>query len=70
MSSTAHEFVPVHGMSCGGCEQKVREALEALPGVDRALPEHIGDEVEVFYDPAVVDRDGIRAAIRAAGFAA
>ncbi len=70
MSPTAHEFVPVRGMSCGGCEQRVREALEALPGVDRAVPEHIGDEVEVHSDPAVVDLEAIRAAIRAAGFAA
>ena len=70
MSAPAHEFVPVHGMSCGGCEEKVREAVEALPGVARAVPEHIGDEVEVFYDPAVVDLPAIRAAIRAAGFAA
>ena len=70
MTRTAHELVPVRGMACGGCERRVREALEALPGVERALPEHIGDEVEVYYDPAVVDLDGIRAAVRAAGFAA
>ena len=68
--SAAHAFLPVHGMSCGGCEQRLRDALEAVPGVERALPEHIGDEVEVYYDAAVVDLDGIRAAIRAAGFAA
>jgi len=70
VSAAAHEYLPVHGMSCGGCEQKVRDAVEALPGVDRALPEHIGDEVEVYYDPAVIDLEAIRAAIRAAGFAA
>jgi copper chaperone len=67
---SAHEFLPVQGMSCGGCEEKVRRAVEALPGVERAVPEHIGDEVEVYYDPAAVDLDAIRAAIRAAGFAA
>jgi copper chaperone len=67
---SAHEFLPVQGMSCGGCEQRLRDALEALPGVERAVPEHIGDEVELYYDPAVVDLDAIRAAVRAAGFAA
>lgn len=70
MSPTAHEYLPVHGMSCGGCEQRVRDAVEALPGVERVVPEHIGDEVEVLYDPARVDLEAIRAAIRAAGFAA
>jgi len=68
--SAAHAFLPVQGMSCGGCEQRLRDALEAVPGVERALPEHIGDEVELYYDPAVVDLDAIREAVRAAGFAA
>ena len=60
--------IPVSGMHCGGCERSVRQALERLPGVERAAAEHIGDEVEVVYDPALVDRARIRAAIAAAGF--
>jgi copper chaperone CopZ len=48
----------------------VREALLRLDGVLTAVPEHIGDEVEVTFDPAKVDVARIRDAIVAAGFAA
>ena len=57
-------------MGCGGCEAHVREAVAALPGVAEVVPEHIGDLVEVTFDPAAVDLDRIRAAIVAAGFTA
>jgi copper chaperone len=63
-------IIPVRGMSCGGCERSVREALLRLDGVHAAVPEHIGDEVEVTFDPAKVDMARIRGAIVAAGFAA
>jgi copper chaperone CopZ len=62
------ETIEVRGMMCGGCEQRVREALAALPGVVSSTPEHIGDEVEVTYDPAVVGMGEVRAAIEGAGF--
>ena len=61
-------LIPVTGMHCGGCERSVRQALERLPGVERAVAEHIGDEVEVVYDPALVGPAEIRTAIVAAGF--
>ncbi|MDX6532285.1 MAG: copper chaperone [Gaiellales bacterium] len=62
--------ISVRGMSCGGCEQRVREVLLRLDGVQAAVPEHIGDEVEVTFDPAKVDLARIREVIVAAGFAA
>jgi copper chaperone CopZ len=64
------ETLDVRGMHCDGCEARVRDAVAALPGVERAVAEHIGDLVEVTYDPALVDRESIRAAIAGAGFAA
>ncbi len=57
-------------MRCGGCERSVREAVRALPGVRECTPEHIADEVEVTFDPELVDLADIRAAIKRAGFAA
>ena len=60
----------VRGMHCGGCESAVREAVGALPGVSRVVAEHIGDEVEVDYDPELVGPDELRRAIVDAGFAA
>jgi copper chaperone CopZ len=64
------ETLAVRGMMCGGCEQRLRDALVALPGVAGATPEHIGDEVTVTFDPEVVGLRRIREAIVAAGFAA
>jgi copper chaperone len=61
-------LIPVTGMHCGGCERSVREAVERLAGVECAVAEHIGDEVEVVYDPALVGPAEIRAAIAAVGF--
>jgi copper chaperone CopZ len=62
------DTIEVRGMMCGGCEQRVRDALAALPGVVSSTPEHIGDEVEVTWDPQVVGMDEIRSAIVEAGF--
>ena len=64
------ETIEVSGMHCGGCERRLREALVALDGVADAVPEHIGDMVDVTFDPAVVGVDRIREAVREAGFAA
>ena len=58
----------VHGMTCGGCEQRVQQALTAVPGVAGVVAEHIGDEVEVTYDPGRVDTSAIESAIAALGF--
>jgi copper chaperone len=63
-------IIPVHGMSCGGCERSVRTAVLRLDGVEAVVAEHIGDEVEVTFDPAQVDVERIREAIVDAGFAA
>lgn len=62
------ETIDVQGMHCGGCEQRLRDALVALPGVVEAVPEHIGDLVDVTFDPAVVGVELIRQAILEAGF--
>jgi copper chaperone len=58
----------VRGMTCGGCERRVREAVGALDGVVTVTPEHIGDEVEVTYDAARLDAVRIAAAITGLGF--
>lgn len=63
------ETIEVHGMMCGGCEQRVHAAVSALDGVSDVVAEHIGDEVEVTFDAALVSLDAIRAAIAAEGFA-
>lgn len=62
------ETIAVAGMTCGGCEQRVHDAVMALPGVVAVTAEHIGDEVEVTFDPARLNVRAIRGAIAAAGY--
>jgi len=57
----------VTGMSCGGCEQNVTDALEALDGVDSVEADNESDTVEVVADESVSD-DEIRTAIEDAGY--
>ena len=63
------ETLEVRGMTCGGCERRIRAAVSALPGVADVVAEHIGDEVEVTFDEAAVGVDDIRRAIKGEGFA-
>lgn len=41
------ETLHVSGMSCGGCEETVEDALEGIDGVERATAEHETDTVLV-----------------------
>jgi copper chaperone CopZ len=62
------ETIAVLGMRCEGCEGTVSRAVGALAGVQEAHADLVAEEVEVRYDPARVDTDAIRAAVREAGF--
>lgn len=60
--------IAVDGMSCDGCATRVRTALEAVAGVDRAEADHEADAVDVHYDPASAEVDDLRRAIAEAGY--
>ena len=62
------ETIAVAGMTCGGCEQRVQDAVMALPGAVSVTAEHIGDEVEVTFDPTRLDVKAISDTISAAGY--
>ncbi|AGB39214.1 heavy-metal-associated domain-containing protein [Natronococcus occultus] len=57
----------VTGMSCGGCEENVTDALEALEGVSSATANHEADEVRVEHDEGT-SVEGIRSAVENAGY--
>ncbi len=57
----------VDGMACGGCEENVETALQALEGVNRVEADHEGGSVEVVADDAVGD-DEIRTTVEDAGY--
>ncbi|MFC7137430.1 heavy-metal-associated domain-containing protein [Halobaculum litoreum] len=45
----------VTGMTCGGCEQNVVDALEALDGVERVTADHEANVVTVEGDADPLD---------------
>lgn len=59
--------IAVSGMSCGGCEQNVENALGTLDGVNRVDADHEGDTVEVVVSDDVSE-DELSGAIRDAGY--
>jgi len=63
---TQQEF-DVEGMSCGGCEQNVADALTELDGVEGVDADHEGNQVLVSLAEDVPEGN-LTAAIEAAGY--
>jgi copper chaperone len=57
----------VEGMTCGGCEQSVRNAVEQVPGVSEAAADHQAGVVSVRMLESA-DIVAVRGAILDAGF--
>lgn len=58
----------VEGMACGHCEIAVADAARKLPGVKKAKASKRKKEAVVDYDPALVTKEQIAAAINATGY--
>lgn len=58
----------VEGMTCGGCENAVRRALGAMPGVQAVQASHTEHRVMVTYDAALVDAAAVTARIEKLGY--
>lgn len=43
--------LPVEGMTCGGCENAVKRAVGAMPGVEAVSASHADRQVVVTFDP-------------------
>jgi len=61
------KMLSVTGMSCGGCEQNVEDALGALEGVTGVEADHEDDTVEVSAEAGVSEAE-IHAAIEDEGY--
>jgi copper chaperone len=55
-------------MKCGGCENTVKQAVEALGGISSVRASYKENRVEVEYDPDKIDPDSIRRTITEQGF--
>ena len=58
----------VSGMSCAGCEEKIRLALEDVPGVASTTASHETGDVRVELDVDQASVDDVRRAIEQAGY--
>ena len=63
----SQQTLTVTGMSCGGCEQAVEDALTDIDGVTSAEADHEGETVAVEADAGVSDAD-LAAAVEDAGY--
>jgi copper ion binding protein len=62
--------IDVQGMSCEHCVKAVTDAVKDLDGVDKVKVSLKKNSATVKYDDAKIELDGIKSAIRQAGFEA
>ncbi|MDQ5839659.1 MAG: heavy metal translocating P-type ATPase, partial [Chloroflexota bacterium] len=60
--------LPVEGMTCASCVNRIERFLNRADGVTKATVNLASEEAMVRYDPARIDRAGIIGAIEAAGY--
>lgn len=60
--------LPVHGMTCGGCENAVKRAVGTMPGIADVTASHQDNQVVVTFDAAVVTAAEIEARIDRLGY--
>ena len=58
----------VQGMTCGGCERSVQNALTSHKGVSAAKADRTTGTVSVEFDPGQIEQSALARAITAAGF--
>jgi copper chaperone len=62
------EIIKVHGMTCMGCVNSVKNVLEKIPGVSSADVSLEKKQVTVAYDASTTHADQLKGAIKEAGF--
>jgi len=67
-ATTDELTLPVVGMTCASCVNRIERFLNKADGVDAATVNLATERATVRFDPAVIDRGGIVAAIEAAGY--
>jgi Cu+-exporting ATPase len=60
--------LPVEGMTCATCVNRIERFLHRAEGVETATVNLASEQALVTYDPARIDRSGIVGAIEAAGY--
>ena len=69
MSTLDHVVLPITGMTCASCANRIERKLNELDGVS-ATVNYATEKATVDFDPAAVDPDALVAAVEAAGYQA
>lgn len=62
--------IEVHGMTCGGCERSVQNAVGNLPGVQEVKASHSDSLAIVTFDKTQSDFEAMQATINDKGYQA
>ena len=66
--TTQHIQLPVTGMTCASCSNRVTKALKKVPGVADASVNLATEQAAISYDAAQTGPDALRAAVENAGY--
>lgn len=58
----------VTGMKCGGCENNVKTALEAVDGIISAAPMHKENKIDIEFETEKTSIEAITQVITEAGY--
>jgi len=65
-----HVTIPVGGMTCAACSQRVEKTLSKLEGITKAAVNLATEKATIEYDPQIIRLSGIKQAIEKAGYKA
>jgi len=60
--------IPVHGMTCEGCENAVKKSVQKLDGIAEISASHSDSVAIVKFDKAMVTPEEIKGKIKEAGY--
>jgi Cu+-exporting ATPase len=67
-ATTVDVSIPVMGMTCASCVNRIEKAIGKTPGVERAVVNLATERAAVSFDPTQTDVSAIAAAIERAGY--
>ena len=69
-TGSSNVTIPIGGMTCAACAQRIEKALRKLPGVTSASVNFATEKATVNYDPQQIRVSALREAIEKAGYKA
>ena len=70
LKSGEHLDMPITGMTCAACANRIERTLAKQPGVNRASVNFATERATVSFDPAVTHTEALVETVRAAGYEA